>query len=116
MKGAGVVCTEGHRMRIVQQIEDNSVRLEFDTTDAVEGFFDDVKKEGAFFLQLYHELKQYQRLTLIATAPPRFEFEFEAEVIQVISQATAWGTAFQLCWRPGKSEELYTKLRGEAAG
>ncbi len=103
-------------MKIVQQIEKNSVRLEFDTTDAVEGFFDDVKKQGAFFLQLYHELEQYQKLTVITAAPPAFEFEFEAEVIQVIPQAHAWGTAFQLCWRPGKSEELYTKLRGEAPG
>ncbi len=103
-------------MRIVQQIESNSVRLEFDTTAAVESFFDDVKKTGAFFLQLYHELKQYQKLTVTAAAPPGFEFEFEAEVIQVISQASAWGTAFQLCWRPGKSEELYNKLHGEAAG
>ncbi len=103
-------------MKIVQQIEDNSVRLEFESKDAVESFFDDVKQQGAFFLQLFHELEQYQKLTMIVTAPPDFGFEFEAEVIQVISQAQAWGTAFQLCWKPGKSEELYTKLHGAIAG
>ena len=103
-------------MKIVQQIEDNRVRLEFETKDAVKVFFDDVKKQGAFFLQLFHELEQYRKLTVVTSAPPDFEFEFEAEVIQVISQTGTWGTAFQLCWRPGKSEELYTSLHSEAAG
>ena len=99
-------------MKIVQQFESNSIQLELGSIQAAEKFFDDVKSQGAFFLELFHELEQYQKQTINVTAPPEFDFEFEAEVLQVIPQTRVWGTAFQLCWRPGKSEELYNKLRG----
>ncbi|MEM7349191.1 MAG: hypothetical protein AAF657_00190 [Acidobacteriota bacterium] len=93
---------------------DDAVTLEFEAVPEVEKFFTDVKAQAGFYIQLNRELKQYQRLTFTAMAPPAFEFGFEAEVIQVVPGHAGWGTAFQLCWRPGQSEELDRKLKGRS--
>lgn len=93
---------------------EDAATLEFGAVSEVEKFFDDVKAQAGFYIQLNRELKQYQKLTFTAIAPPRFEFTFEAEVIQVVPGHAGWGTAFQLCWHPGQSEELDRKLKGRA--
>ena len=103
-------------MKTTLQVAEKLVTLEFEAVAEVEKFFADVKAQAGFYIQLNREFKQYQRLTFSALAPPRFEFSFEAEVIQVVPGATGWGTAFQLCWRPGQSEDLDRKLKGRASG
>jgi len=100
-------------MEVSLQTAENAVALQFETVTEVENFFDDVKSQLGFYIQLNRELKQYQRFVFTAIAPPRFEFSFEAEVIQVVPGADGWGTAFQLCWQPGKSEELDSQLKGK---
>lgn len=99
-------------MKVTLQEAEELVTLEFDAVAEVEGFFAEVKEQTGFYLQLDRELKQYQRLTFDATAPPAFEFGFEAEVLQVFPAAGGFGTAFRLCWRPGQSQELADKLAG----
>ena len=99
-------------MKATLQTDDNAVRLEFDEIEEVEAWFGEVKEQTGFYIQLDRELKQYQRLAFTATAPPSFEFGFEAEVLQVFPGAGGCGTAFRLCWRPGQSEELVRKLQG----
>ena len=99
-------------MKATLQTDDHAVALEFDEVSEVEAWFGEVKEQTGFYLQLDRELKQYQKLTFTATAPPSFEFDFEAEVLQVFPGANGCGTAFQLCWRPGQSEELVRKLQG----
>jgi len=99
-------------MKATLQPAEDAVTLEFDAVAAVESFFAEVKEQTGFFLQLDRELKQYHRLTFAAVAPPRFEFSFEAEVLQVFPGAKGCGTAFRLCWRPGQSQELARRLKG----
>ncbi len=103
-------------MKSTLQAEEDAITLEFDEVDAVETWFGEVKEQTGFFVQLDRELKQYQKLTFTAVVPPRFDFEFEAEVIQVFPQAGGFGTAFQLCWRPGQSKDLADKLEGRSPG
>ncbi len=91
------------------------VTLEFGAVAEVESFFAEVKEQTGFFLQLDRELKQYQKLTFTVTAPPSFEFSFEAEVLQVFPGPNGCGTAFRLCWRPGQSLELANTLEGRPA-
>lgn len=102
-------------MKATLQAAEDLVTLEFDAVSDVEAFFNECKEQTGFFLQLDRELKQYHKLTFIATAPPRFEFSFEAEVLQVFPGPTACGTAFRLCWQPGQSQELDRKLKGRPA-
>ena len=102
-------------MKATLQQGDDVVTLEFDDVPGVEAFFSEVKDQMGFYVQLDRELKQYQRLTFSAVAPPRFEFAFEAEVLQVFPGPAGCGTAFQLCWHPGQSEELDRKLKGREA-
>ncbi len=90
------------------------VTLEFDGVAEVERFFDECKEQTGFFLQLDRELKQYQKLTVSTSAPPSFEFSFEAEVLQVFPGPGGFGTAFRLCWQPGQSQELADRLAGRA--
>lgn len=93
----------------------NEILLDFDAVAEVESFFDEVKEKSGFYLQLDRELKQYERLAMTAVAPPELVFEFEAEVIQVFPVSGAFGTAFQLCWRPGQSKDLADALAGKAS-
>lgn len=102
-------------MRVTIQPGSDTARLDFDDVPAVEAFFTEVKDQRGFYVELDRELKQYQRLTFTAVAPPQFDFSFEAEVIQVFPGPGGFGTAFQLCWQIGKSEELDRKLKGEGA-
>ena len=99
-------------MKATLQPEDNAATLEFASIDEVESFFAEVKEQTGFYVQLDRELKQYQKLTFTTVAPPKFSFDFEAEVIQVFPGPAGCGTAFQLCWKPGKSEELARRLKG----
>lgn len=101
-------------MQATLQIAEELVTLQFDAIPDVEGFFAEVKEQTGFFLQLDQELKQYQKLTFTATAPPRFEFSFEAEVLQVFPGPNGCGTAFRLLWQPGKSQELDDRLKGRS--
>ncbi len=91
------------------------VTLEFGAVAEVKAFFDECKEQTGFFLQLDRELKQYHKLTFATTAPPSFEFSFEAEVLQVFPGPAGCGTAFRLCWQPGQSLELANKLEGRPA-
>ena len=102
-------------MKTKLQATDDLVTLEFDAVSEVEAFFAEVKEQTGFFLQLDQALKQYQKLTFTAIAPPRFEFSFEAEVLQVFPGQGSVGTAFRLCWQPGQSQELDRKLKGRSA-
>ncbi len=102
-------------MKATYRDDENAVWLEFDALDAVESFFDGVKEQRGFFLTLDRQLELYQGVAFVALAPPRFDFGFEAEVIQVFPGAESCGVAFQLRWRPGQSEELHRKLQGAAA-
>ncbi len=99
-------------MKATLQAAEDLVTLEFDAVPDVESFFTEVKEQTGFFLQLDQELKQYHKLTFTAVAPPRFEFSFEAEVLQVFPGPNGTGTAFRLCWQPGQSQELDRKLKG----
>ncbi len=99
-------------MKVTLQPSDDKATLDFEAVPEVEAFFEQVKSQTGFYIQLERELKQYQKLTFTANAPPRFSFDFEAEVIQVFPTAAGCGTAFQLCWRPGQSEELDRKIKG----
>lgn len=99
-------------MKATLQEKEDAITLDFDQVEDVEAWFGEVKEQTGFFVHLPRELKQYQKLTFTAVAPPRFYFDFEAEVIQVFPQAGGWGTAFQLCWRPGQSKELADTLAG----
>ncbi len=102
-------------MKATLQAAENLVTLEFGAVSDVEAFFNECKEQTGFFLQLDRELKQYQKLTFTATSPPRFEFSFEAEVLQVFPGSGGHGTAFRLCWQPGQSQELDRKLKGRPA-
>ncbi|MCP3957475.1 MAG: hypothetical protein GY719_06450 [bacterium] len=102
-------------MKVFLEAAADAAALEFDAVADVEAFFSQVKEQTGFFIQLEVELKQYRKLTFTTVAAPKFDFEFEAEVIQVIPGPAGFGTAFQLCWKPGKSEELDRKLKGRAA-
>ncbi len=103
-------------MTTTHRVEDKTVRMELADIESAKGFFDELREKRSFFLQLEQALKQYERLTIVTTAPPSFDFEFEAEVLQVFPVAGAHGTAFQLCWQPGKSAELHEKLQGGEPG
>ena len=103
------------KMKATLQAAEALVMLAFDGVPEVESFFAEVKQQTGFYLQLDRELKQYQKLTFTANAPPRFEFSFEAEVLQVFPGPNGCGTAFRLCWQPGQSQELDRKLRGRSA-
>ena len=102
-------------MKATLRAAEGLVTLEFDAVADVESFFAEVKEQTGFFLQLDRELKQYQKLTFDATAPPSFEFSFEAEVLQVFPGADGCGTAFRLCWQPGQSQLLDDRLKGRPA-
>ncbi len=99
-------------MKATLQAAEELITLEFDGVPEVESFFAEVKEQAGFYLQLDQELKQYQKLTFAASAPPRFDFSFEAEVLQVFPGPDGCGTAFRLCWQPGQSQELDDKLKG----
>ena len=99
-------------MQATLNANEGLVTLDFGAVAEVESFFEEVKEQTGFFLQLDQELKQYQKLVFVAAAPPRFEFNFEAEVLQVFPGANGCGTAFRLCWQPGQSQELARKLEG----
>ncbi len=101
-------------MKATYRNDEKAVWLEFDTVDAVESFFDGVKEQHGFFLELDRKLELYQGVAFVALALPRFDFEFEAEVIQVLPRAEGYGVAFQLRWHPGQSKELHDKLHGGA--
>ncbi len=103
-------------MKTTLQAAEDLVTLEFDAIPDVESFFAEVKEQTGFFLQLDRELKQYRKLTFSASAPPSFEFSFEAEVLQVFPGPGGCGTAFRLCWQPGQSLELANRLEGRPAG
>ena len=103
-------------MKVTLKAAEDLVMLEFDGVSEVESFFAEVKEQTGFYLQLDRELKQYQKLTFTAQAPPRFEFSFEAEVLQVFPGPDGCGTAFRLCWQPGQSQELDHRLKGRPAG
>ncbi len=102
-------------MKATLQATEDLITLEFDAVTEVEKFFAETKEQTGFFLQLDRELKQYLKLTFTASVPPRFEFSFEAEVLQVFPGPNGCGTAFRLCWQPGQSEELDRKLKGRPA-
>ena len=99
-------------MKATLQPDGDAVTLEFADVAGVEAFFSEVKDQMGFYVQLDRELKQYARLAFAAVVTPGFEFAFEAEVIQVFPGPGGCGTAFQLCWHPGQSEELDRKLKG----
>ncbi len=99
-------------MKATLTAAEDLVTLEFGAVADVESFFAEVKEQTGFFLQLDQELKQYHKLTFTAIAPPRFEFSFEAEVLQVFPGPNGCGTALRLCWQPGQSQELDSKLKG----
>ncbi len=103
-------------MKATFQAAEDLVTLEFEDVSKVEKFFEECKEQTGFFLQLDRELKQYHQLTFTALAPPRFEFSFEAEVLQVFPGPSGCGTAFRLCWQPGQSQELARELKGRPAG
>ena len=102
-------------MKTTFRDDENAVWLEFDAVDDVESFFDRVKEEQGFFLELDRRLELYQAVAFVAMAPPRFDFSFEAEVIQVFPRGDGCGVAFRLRWHMGQSEELHRKLEGVAA-
>ena len=91
--------------------DSDTLTLEFDDPAAAEKFFADAKSQAGFFLQLERELKQFERLRVIATAPS-FRFRFEAEVVQVFPAVGMHGTAFQLCdWTTARERELELRLK-----
>ena len=102
-------------MKTTLQADEELVSLEFDAVSDVESFFTEVKEQTGFYIELDRELKQYQKLTFTAIAPPSFEFSFEAEVLQVFPGPDGCGTAFRLCWQPGQSLELARELEGRPA-
>ncbi len=100
-------------MQATLQPEASSIRLEFDDLPAVKKFFADAEQQAGFFLQLDHELKQFERLSFTATAPS-FRFRFEAEVVQVFPAGGSYGSAFQLSdWTPAKTKDLERRLGGK---
>ncbi len=102
-------------MKATLKAAEDLVTLEFGAIADVESFFTECKEQTGFFLQLDRELGQYHKLTFTAIAPPRFEFSFEAEVLQVFPGPKGCGTAFRLCWQPGQSQELDRALKGRPA-
>ncbi len=102
-------------MKTTLHATEDLLTLEFDAVGEVEEFFTEVKEQTGFFLQLDRQLAQYHKLTVATTAPPRFDFSFEVEVLQVFPGPNGCGTAFRLCWQPGQSQEFDRKLKGRGA-
>jgi len=98
-------------MDTLLQEQSASITLDFADLGEAEKFFEEVRQQSGFFLQLEVELKQFQRFAVVATAPG-LRFRFEAEVVQVFPAAGGYGSAFQLCdWTPAKERELERRLK-----
>lgn len=102
-------------MRVTLTDDRDSALLEFDDLAEAEGFFADLRRQSGFFLTLDQELKHLRRVAVTATAAPRFQFDFEAEVVQLFPGPAGWGTAFGLCdWGPKQEAELDRKLGADS--
>ncbi len=95
------------------------LKIRFDDLAEAEKFFAEAQQQTGFFLHLSQELKQFQKITVEASAlADGFEFGYDlpVEVVQVFPAGAAFGTAFQLCdWNLQKAVELGQRLRGEEA-
>lgn len=93
--------------------DEGRLELEHPTLDDAKSFFEEARKTQGFYLVLDRQLEFFTRLPACARADKGFEFDFEAEVVQVYPVAGGFGTAFQLHdWNDARAAELEKKLKG----